>query len=279
MKRHPSSGDKPDPERFLKDTANAFFFDPQSGIHQPKAYQSKNENDKQSSSGDPAWRFWVTTILSTLTLITVGIYAYYAALQWYEMKRTADASKQAADAAGSAATTAADSANLNRQLAEGTQAALISFEVQNGYIGLHELGFKIYFSNVGHVAAQEFTADVTIIKETMMEHTPIGKPIHWRIPKTTVRTGEFGNGPNKDVTIDFDTERANRFEQTIKVEAEFSYDNGFARRVPEKSCKSFVSGVGTNGLASVGFVPCQDADAYVKRAMNAKQAADKNTRK
>ena len=76
---------------------------------------------------------------------------------------------------------------------------MISFDVQNGDVLPRELGFKIYFTNTGHVFAQDFAADVTITHETMTTHSPIGSPFHWKVEKCPVRTGDFGNGPMKDV--------------------------------------------------------------------------------
>jgi hypothetical protein len=199
--------------------------------------------------------------IETWTFFALVVYTVVTAGMWWATKKAADS--------------AADSAKLNRQLAEGTQAAVISWTIENGYmLPPHEFGFKIYFSNAGHVTAQEFTADVTITREKLMEHTAIGEPIHWRISQTPVRTGEYGNGPTEDLSIDFDMSAATRFEQTIKVEAKGSYDNGFGRKVPVEFCKSYVSGV-----RNMGFIDCQDVDAYVRRSMNAKQAADTDAQK
>jgi hypothetical protein len=106
MNHRPPSDDTPNSERYLRDTADSFFFDVSSGVHKPKAYQGETERKKKAHAGPPSWQFGVTTFLSTLTLLAVGIYAYYAALQWCEMKRAADAAKEAADAAKSSALTA-----------------------------------------------------------------------------------------------------------------------------------------------------------------------------
>jgi hypothetical protein len=98
MNHRPPSDDKPDSERYLRDTEDGFFFDLDTGIHKPKAYQREaKRNDK--TIGPPSWQFWVTTVLSALTLLAVAIYAYLAALQWGEMKRAADATWTAATAA------------------------------------------------------------------------------------------------------------------------------------------------------------------------------------
>lgn len=262
VSKQPRDNYKEDAERYLRDTADAFFFDPQSGIHQPKAYETRPEraDQKTNPNPDPVWRFWVTTIVSVLSLIGLAIYAYYAALQWSEMKRAADATRDAANAATRSANTASDSALLNRQLAEGTQPAIIAFEVMNEQITEHDLGFKIYFTNTGHIAAQDFTADVTITKESMIQRAPIGKPSHWKVPKTIVPPGAFGEGPNKDTTVPFDIKVADPFKQTVKVEADISYNNGFGRVVAGRPCKTFVT-----ALHSAGWINCQDVDAYVKK--------------
>jgi hypothetical protein len=104
MKRNPTSEEKPDSDRYVKNAEDRFFFDRTCGIYKPKSCKAETKSSKETNKSH---RFWVTTIISTLTLLAVGFYAYYAALQWCEMRRAADAAKKAADAADSAATTAA----------------------------------------------------------------------------------------------------------------------------------------------------------------------------
>jgi hypothetical protein len=93
MKKNPASNDKPDGDRYIKDAEDRFFFDSTGGIYKPKSYKTETKSNQETKQSQ---RFWVTTIISTLTLFAVGIYAYYAALQWCEMRRAASAAQDAA---------------------------------------------------------------------------------------------------------------------------------------------------------------------------------------
>jgi hypothetical protein len=95
------------PKEYLEAVEPNFFFDSSKGIYKPKAYEPKDQGHG-SKNQRPEWsRFAITTIISLLTLLAVAVYAYYAKLQWYEMRRAADAAHDSAVAANSAATTAA----------------------------------------------------------------------------------------------------------------------------------------------------------------------------
>jgi hypothetical protein len=96
---NPTGREKPDGNRYVKDAEDRFFFDGASGIYKPKTYQSENKSSEQTKNSN---QFRVTTAISALTLLAVTIYAYYAALQWCEMKKAADASAKASQTAACA---------------------------------------------------------------------------------------------------------------------------------------------------------------------------------
>jgi hypothetical protein len=93
MKRNPASEEKPDSDRYIENAKDRFFFDSIGGIYKPKSYKTESKSGKEANKSQ---RFRITTTISVLTLLAVGIYAYYAALQWCEMKKAADAAQQAA---------------------------------------------------------------------------------------------------------------------------------------------------------------------------------------
>jgi hypothetical protein len=97
MSRHPRRKEASDAGRYLRDSEGHFFFDATSGIYKPKTHVTNNESDRDTKEIN---RFRITTVISVLTLLAVAIYAYYAALQWCEMQRAADAAKSAAETAG-----------------------------------------------------------------------------------------------------------------------------------------------------------------------------------
>jgi hypothetical protein len=80
---NPTGDEKPNGDRYIKDSEDRFFFDGASGIYKPKAYQTETKSRKQAKNSQ---RFLVTTFISALTLIAVGVYAYFAVLQWREMR-------------------------------------------------------------------------------------------------------------------------------------------------------------------------------------------------
>jgi len=141
MKRNPASEERPDSDRYIKDAEDRFFFDSTSGIYKPKSCKTEPKSSKEASKSS---RFWVTTIISTLTLLAVGFYAYYAALQWCEMKRAADAAKKAADAATSSASTAAGALAFAQQQFRQDQRPYIALPElppgapNSGRFGVHE---------------------------------------------------------------------------------------------------------------------------------------------
>jgi hypothetical protein len=158
MNHYPPSGDKPDPERYLKDTADAFFFDPQSGIHQPKAYQSRPESNQRASNADPAWRFCVTTILSALTLIAVSIYACYAALQWREMQKAADAANLSAVAARDAVKQGERTMRIDERAWVGVKSISLKTPLQVG----NNVVVEVVFTNSGKTLANEVRGYATL---------------------------------------------------------------------------------------------------------------------
>jgi hypothetical protein len=224
----------------------------------------------------------LTAVIAFLTLVNVLTTVVYVCTfivsnrgATSQTDKIIRASESQARSAEKMAETASSQAKQMIQLAEGTQAAFIFWTFDNTLTEPPQ--FKIYFTNSGKVAAQEFTANVTITRERLKEHTlkeltPIGKPVLWRIPPMPVRVAE--NEPSKQVSIGFDSDAVKRFDETIKAEAVGSYDDGFGRRVPINFCKYYIV------LArSIGFEDCLNADALIQQAINAKKAAESDAEK
>jgi hypothetical protein len=106
MYRDPSEDYKNNAAQYLKDIEPDFLFDHAHRIYKPKAYYDAQEPSRLKKFWKNCRQYWLAIIINVLTLAAVAYYAYYARLQWSEMKRTADQSVIAAGAAQSAAVTA-----------------------------------------------------------------------------------------------------------------------------------------------------------------------------
>jgi hypothetical protein len=185
MNHRPPSDDTPDSERYLRDTADSFFFDLSSGIHKPKAYEHETKRNEEAHIEPPSWQFWVTTIVSTLTLIAVAVYAYYAALQFCQMIRAANATQQAADAASRSATTAENTLKSSQQLFRTAQRpyiwaateaighniaspsqSIVLVPLQNGG---YRIGWIVTFFNGGQSPAKDEVPTIAVTHATKMD--------------------------------------------------------------------------------------------------------------
>jgi hypothetical protein len=98
-----------------------FVRDGQSGLYTPKTY-SEGTNRIKPKPGDnrrlrlftDPKRDWLSMLIGFLTLVVVGLYTYFASLQWKEMRKATDATEKAATAAASASQTAAETLKSNQ---------------------------------------------------------------------------------------------------------------------------------------------------------------------
>jgi hypothetical protein len=162
MDHHPPSDEKPDDTRYLENTKDSFTFDVVSGIYKPKAYEAGKKGSEKTKRTNPwckAWtdkKFIITSVLSIFTFFAVAIYAYYAALQWSEMRKATRATQDAAGAAVCAATTSQDSLQFARDsfhISERPYVTVSSVAFDAPLEPDKEIGLSIIADNSGHTPA------------------------------------------------------------------------------------------------------------------------------
>jgi hypothetical protein len=156
--RRPADHEQYDSEQYLKNTEDRFVFDSSTGIYKPKTDHKHKESSHLHKIWDNFRKHWASIILNGLTLFFVIKYTNYARLQWQEMKRAADATKLAAEAAKSSATTADATLHITQKayLTDGPMTAdspgsSITLPIVNGghipsgpvEIVVHEATFNI----------------------------------------------------------------------------------------------------------------------------------------
>lgn len=280
MNHRPSREDTPDSERYLRDTADSFFFDLGSGIYKPKAYQGQTKRDQETHVGPPSWQFWVTTIVSTLTLIAVAIYAYYAAGQLETMNNTyGEIKKQTV---------------FQRQQTVGTYAATIPKAspwpqtIPNDLDLLNYQGIGLAYVNVGKIRATDFIADATMTRESLPSYRPLGVPEHAQSRKVQIlpndRVNAQGSGDAAQIRFNTkaltarDIDLLTNLGETIEINGWLQYGNGFGDTVREPFCflyavtpqHIFPSGAATGGPRG-GWATCEDGKFVIAQSLKWKQ--------
>lgn len=159
---------------------------------------------------------------------------------------------------------------LMRDQLEGTQAAVVYLLVQMESNGN---GVQYSFQNSGASVAQDVTGKIAITRQRLPDLQEIGNRQEIEIPPEPLKpTSPFDGGARQD-TIAMrafgrdDWAAIQRNEQTIRLEWEGSYANGFGRlvKIPKKCKQVLAIGQGMN------HVNCDEFADKLKEALESKR--------
>jgi hypothetical protein len=106
------------------------------------------------------------------------------------------------------------------------------------------LKIQLAFNNVRYMTAHGVGADLAVTKQTLPERTNLGQAHSWQINIGELAPTEQGKDGSLQVFwLEFSQMEVNRMnwrQQTVKVEGELSYRNGF-RDINEPVCFAFLA--------------------------------------
>lgn len=219
------------------------------------------------------WLDYATFGAEILGLLGLGIYAYLTYGIWCANKT---ATQQMT----------AQTTLLGKQL-EATQGAVIKLERTPD---LNGPGILIRIKNEGQTIAHGVVLEFQLSKRQLPTETPIGSPIPWNVPIGEVppvppNLQNTGNDhldfSYERVLDDADIQKLTNTEETLGLEGQISYNNGF-REIHEPVCYSYLaytlkSKSGKFLGSSSGFQPCPDFDSSVTEKLRMiREAASKD---
>ena len=256
---------------------------PEPEIPEPAKYQQERANTEKK------WLERSKVLLEVLTLVAVIVYAVYAKRQWKTMNKTYGEIQKQTSAAIEAAHAAKDSANLNRRMAEGTQAAVVSAEISVQYDSN-----AVYFliRNFGHVAANEVTANIVVTKERLPDGKQIGEKISRSIGPLPLQPMTIGESEKGQIARTFpipgfEWEAALQLKQTVVIEWNGSYEDGFGKKAPINGigcqilwCKDFTFRNGRIEADSKTTIPCAEFDGKkIAQSRESRRKAEESAKK
>jgi hypothetical protein len=203
---------------------------------------------------------WIA-VATVVIAVTTGIYTHYARKQWKVME---------------------GQLSLTRDQLKGTQAAFVSVT-----LGMNEpySAVIIYVRNNGHVISGRFTGRFTITRETLPERKIVGEPIIKTIGPHPLPVGQDGMIEETYQIPNFGSEgwdSIKRLEQTIFIEWDVSYDDGFEEVIHDHRCmfylySNFQVRDGQAVGFAVGFTPCDSFERMFEDAINSRKNAESKT--
>jgi len=217
--------------------------------------------------------------LIVYTIYTVGIYC---------------ANRKAAQAAQDTLHQIQQQTTLMRQEMVGTYAAIIPQQspwpraIPDDLELLKYTGIGITFQNVGRVKAKQFTADITMTRESIPAYRTIGHPQRKQVTQAEMRPRDQ-NGPqgyadaanikfNTSMITSHDIDLLHHLGETIEISGSFRYDNGFDETIQRKFCLIYINipqhsfaGGTVGGGGNEDWVPCEEGKFAIKQALSWKQ--------
>jgi len=186
--------------------------------HKPDPYQEKNHRLSKRQF-----------LVATITLVVLVVYTTIAGYQGMQMKRATDAAKQSSDAA-------IEQVKLMRQQLIGTQAAALKFST-----GFSAEGFEVGITNIHDVAAIGTHITVRMTQVSLPKGLPLGGSVVNEVTvPLIVKDKPFGRQwpvpwPQQEFRGDDWPGK-----QAVRVEGEYSYDDGFGNKVSESFCTVYL---------------------------------------
>lgn len=266
MNRHPRSDEGKNATRYLRQIDDTYVYDSASGLYKPKSAdaEARSQDQQHGRSGSSPFfvnirRDWLAIGISFLTLLAVAIYAYYAARQWTEMKKAAEAAKKSADIAACALESNTEALHL-------TERAWVGVERVDGDIRLgadEPLNLKVTYINSGRAPALK----LHVATETDCEPEKIVPKIIYT-EQDAMRDGHFVLVPGQEYKSTFENSNSKTVcspanMELIRIKRGFFYILGTLWYYDAFNIKHHTDFCTSIQPGSVGYKPCRfhnDAD-------------------
>jgi hypothetical protein len=169
------------------------------------------------------------------SVIAVSTFLYMVAALWtlIELSKSTTATQIAAKAAK-------DSADLQRTIVEGTQAA----EVMPAELNLDDRNFlRVSVMNVGGVASAKSTVDVEVSRQHLPDKRPLGTTQVFHFTADSLRARQPSGAHVFEILGYTQKDKWNIYHkrQAIIINTTIEFENGFGKWVQRKSCNEYLS--------------------------------------
>jgi hypothetical protein len=208
------------------------------------------------------WLIGINLALLVANIVIASI--YYGQLS--QMKKATEATKIAANAAK-------DSADLQRTIIEGTQAA----EVMPNALDLNDRNFlKVSVENVGGVASATSSVRIEVTRQHLPDNRPLGDPQVFAFTTGNLRVKQPSETQVFEIKGYTQNDKWSIYhkKQAIVMNVTIEFENGFGKMVQRKFCDEFISIYEPNGpLQPPNNVMCESVPMRQDQVLPVEQRA------
>lgn len=197
----------------------------------------------------------VSTFLAAITA------AGFTGLTWIQIYRQTSSIEKSAEAAKVAAVAAKDSADLSRQVAESTQAAIVNVNCAQSFSITQQRFIECGLINDGKSTAINATGEVSMVLQTYPSGRVIKRFPSMRLSKGFLTPQSAAQG---SVLIEgLEPNSISRDERVVVINVVASYENGFGHTISNTYCwqamREAMINFGTSGNSfwGYGLVDCK----------------------